>query len=183
MVGRRHTRTNTHSSPHHHLLRSFCLLFEYLVTWSTGCLSLCVCAFWRSLSFLTSMNHESTPGSLYCSCFSLFLRWGFTFVYVFSVCVCECGKADIVKNVFMRVDECVCVCVQAWDPMSSHYGESGWPSPAPTSVSESGGAPHQALSQWVPGGEAVFCCITSHTASPPQKSSLLKCTSALKSTL
>ena len=38
-------------------------------------------------------------------------------------------------------------------PMSSHYGESGWPSPALTSVSESGGAPHRALSQRTPSEE------------------------------
>lgn len=66
----------------------------------------------------------------------------------------------------MLVHELLFVCVRARDPMSSHYGESGRPSSAPTSVSENGGAPHRALSQPGPGGEAVFCCITSHTAAP-----------------
>lgn len=75
----------------------------------------------------------------------------------------ECGKAGMQFNVFMHVHECACV----QDPMSSHYGESGWPSPALTSVSESGGAPHRALSQGTPSEERLHAAhITSQAAAP-----------------
>lgn len=68
----------------------------------------------------------------------------------FSHCVgfcCQFAHAEsrAFFGLFMHVRLCVRVRVQV--PMSSHYGESGWPSPGLTSVSESGGAPHRALSQ------------------------------------
>lgn len=78
----------------------------------------------------------------------------------------ERGKAGMQFDVFMHVHECACVPARA--PMSTHYGESGWPSPALTSVSESGGAPHRALSQGTPSEERPHAAhITSQAAAPP----------------
>lgn len=77
----------------------------------------------------------------------------------------ECGQPGMLFSVFMHVHECACDRARA--PMSSHYGESGWPSPALTSVSESGGAPHRALSQGTPSeGRPHSAHITSPTATP-----------------
>lgn len=69
-----------------------------------------------------------------CVCMCVYVCFG-----VHYWCVLE---RQVFFGVVMHVHKCVCV----WDrtPLSSHYGESGWPNPGLTSVSESGGAPHRA---------------------------------------
>lgn len=91
-------------------------------------------------------------------CLVLILCWGYMCVRVFLLLVCESCKVSMVFVVWSCACECewVWVCVHGWwggAPLSSHYCESGWPSLALTSVSESGGASHRALSQRTPWEE------------------------------